>query len=175
MKYKIAFIIIQGEKLNLKYWLQHNWVLTGGLASILASDWLTSSSASKLHQFSQPGPKSCSVQLEAKNVRSFYRAYSYIYNQLPNIFIKSLPAPWSPVMASCSLYTPGAKESLLIPTQELNNLLVFERIDAEVRKLCHSNMCRIKFVEGRLGQGDPLAHKQHKERKTLCYIQVPCM
>ena len=35
-------------------------------------------------------------------------------------------------MASCSLYTPGAKESLLIPKQELDNLLVFERIDAEV-------------------------------------------
>merc|ERR1711934_170211 len=40
-------------------------------------------------------------------------------------------ARWSPVMASCSLYTPGAKESLLIPKQELDNLLVFERIDAE--------------------------------------------
>ena len=52
-------------------------------------------------------------------------------------------------MASCSLYTPGAKESLLIPHQELSNLLVFERIDAEVRKLCHSNMyIKLNLVKG---------------------------
>ena len=78
------------------------------------------------------------------------------------------------MMASCSLYTPGARESLLIPSQELDNLLVFERIDVEVWRPFLSNISRINIVEGRLGQRDPLAHEQHEERKTLCYIQVLC-
>ena len=80
------------------------------------------------------------------------------------------------MMASCSLYTPGARESLLIPSQELDNLLVFERIDVEVQRSrsFRSNISRMNFVEGRLGQRDPLAHEQHEERETLCYIQVLC-
>ena len=57
--------------------------------------------------------------------------------------INSRLAQWSPIMASCSLYTPGAKESLLIPKQELDNLLVFERIDAEVETFCRQNNFKI--------------------------------
>ena len=57
-----------------------------------------------------------------------------------NIFLNSRLTRWSPVMASCSLYTPGAKESLLIPKQELDNLLVFERIDAEVGNFCRRHI-----------------------------------
>ena len=53
------------------------------------------------------------------------------------------------MMASCSLYTPGARESLLIPSQELDNLLVFERIDVEVQKKFDK-----KFAELILSKGD---------------------
>ena len=49
-------------------------------------------------------------------------------------------------MASCSLYTPGAKESLLIPKQELDNLLVFERIDAEVEPFVDRIISRFKLL-----------------------------
>ena len=75
------------------------------------------------------------------------------------------------MMASCSLYTPGARESLLIPSQELDNLLVFERIDVEVQRPFRSNIFRINFVEGRLGQRDPLAHEQHEERKKENFLR----